>query len=85
LEGKDDALVRVRAVLDRMPRFAELLGNRCDEAFAVLRKSERTGRPAGAEDFVRGLERILGRPVARRAPGRKPAAKVIGKQLTLPQ
>jgi len=84
-EGKDNALVRVRAALDRMPRFAQLLGNRCDEAFAVLRKSERRGRPAAAEDFVLGLERIPGRPVAPRAPGRKPAAKVTGKQLTLAQ
>jgi hypothetical protein len=29
----------------------------------------------GNEDFIKGLERLLGRPVARRAPGRKPATR----------
>ena len=85
MEGKDDALVSVRAVLDRMPRFADLLRGRCDDAFAVLRKSERAGRPAGDEDFVVGLERILGRPLAPRRAGRKPAAKIVGEQLELVQ
>ena len=45
-----------------------------EAAFAALRAAETTGRPLGNEDFVKGLERLLGRPVARRAPGRKPAA-----------
>jgi hypothetical protein len=40
----------------------------------------RRGRPApgsalGNEDFIKGLERPFGRPVARRAPGRKPATR----------
>jgi hypothetical protein len=29
------------------------------------------GRPVGAPEFVAGLERLPGRPIARRAPGRK--------------
>lgn len=41
-------------------------------AFATLRAAELTGRPLGTADFVADLERRLGRPVARRAPGRKP-------------
>jgi hypothetical protein len=35
-------------------------------------ETEQTGRPLGTTDFIAGLERILGRPIARRAPGRKP-------------
>ena len=36
-----------------------------------LRLAEGSGRPLGTADFVTSLERLLGRPIARRAPGRK--------------
>lgn len=74
LEAKDDDLAIVAPVLARVPHFAELLEPRdSDEMrFAALRASEGTGRPLGNEDFIKGLERVLGRPLARRAPGRKP-------------
>lgn len=72
LAGKDDGLVTVRPVLDRVARFADLLEGAGDEpAFAALRQAEGTGRPLGAPEFVAGLERIPGRPIAKRAPGRK--------------
>jgi putative transposase len=75
LAGEDDGLVSVRPVLDRAPRFAELLDTAAeDPAFAALRAAETTGRPLGPRDFIVDLERRLGRPIARRAPGRKPAA-----------
>ena len=83
LAGRVDTLASVRPVLERVPDLSELLKNDCDEAFAVLRRAERTGRPAGAEEFVTGLERLLGRPIARHAPGRKPIPVVTEKQLTL--
>jgi putative transposase len=75
LAGADDALVSVAPVLARVARFAELLATDAgDEVrFAALREREGTGRPLGNEDFIKGLERLLGRPLARRAPGRKPA------------
>lgn len=44
-----------------------------EAAFATLRGAETIGRPLGNADFIAGLERLLGRPVARRAPGRKAA------------
>ena len=73
LAAADDGLVSVRPVLDRVTDFAELVANDKDSAsFAALRAAEQTGRPLGSADFIRGLERLLGRPVARRAPGRKP-------------
>jgi hypothetical protein len=37
-----------------------------------LRRSENTSRLLAAEDFLRDLERRLGRPIAGRGPGRKP-------------
>ena len=73
LAGEDDGLVSVRPVLDRVKEFAALIANGAgDDGFAVLRAAEQTGRPLGTADFIAELERILGRPIARRAPGRKP-------------
>ena len=76
----------VRPVLDRLSRFADLLlEDRDDEVFAALRRAESTGRPVGTAEFVTGLERVLGRRIARRAPGPAPAASVSAKQLNLLQ
>jgi len=74
LAGQDDGLVTVGPLLQRVGDFAALLAPdaRDETRFAQLRLSETTGRPLAAEDFVKDLERLLGRPVARRAVGRKP-------------
>jgi putative transposase len=85
LAGKDDGLATVRPVLDRVSCFADLLLEDRDEAFAALRRAESTGRPVGTAEFVTGLERVLGRRIARRAPGPVPEAKVNPKQLKLLQ
>ena len=77
LSGKDDGLVMVRPVLDRVENFGDLIQTDAeDPAFAVLRAAEATGRALGTADFVADLERRLGRPIARRAPGRKTSGKV---------
>ncbi len=74
LNGEDDGLVLVKPVLDRVECFADLIAQTPDESgFAELRAAETTGRPLGGADFVADLERRLGRPIARRAPGRKPS------------
>jgi putative transposase len=72
LAGKDDSLVRVRTVLDRIPHFQALLEASATDDFTALRRAESTGRPLGNPDFVADLEQLLGRPIAKRAPGRKP-------------
>jgi putative transposase len=72
LDGVDDGLVTVRPVLDRVERFAELVEGEPDAAaFAALRASESTGRPLATADFVSGLERRLGRSVARPGASRR--------------
>ena len=58
-------------MLEREACFAALLADDRDQGFAVLRRAEGTGRPSGAAEFVVGLERLPGRPIARRAPGRR--------------
>jgi len=72
LSGLDDALVTVRPVLDRIPHLKELLHVDMEDDFSELRRAEATGRPLGAPEFVAGLEKLLGRKIARRAPGRRP-------------
>lgn len=66
----------VEPVLSRVPDFSALIAQDGDDSgFAALRAAETTGRPVGAAEFVADLERRLGRPIARRAPGRKPQDK----------
>jgi putative transposase len=70
LKGEDDGLVIVKPVLDRIGAFAPFLeapGD--DEQFAAIRAAETMGRALGTTDFVADLERRLGRPITRRAPG----------------
>jgi putative transposase len=83
LAGKDDGLVTVRPVLDRVSCFADLLLGDRDEGFAALRRAESTGRPVGTAEFVTGLERVLGRRIARRAPGPIPQAREFPGQTEL--
>lgn len=90
LDGRDDALCTVAPLLEPTggagKRWAAFLDeNPGDEdAFEALRAGERTGRPVGADDFVAGLEARLGRPLARRRPGRKPAEPEDTRQAALP-
>jgi hypothetical protein len=48
----------------------------------ICRAAELTGRPLGNADFIVGLERVLNRPIARRAPGRRPKQQ-SGDQMKL--
>ena len=73
LAGRDDGLVSVRPLLDRSPRFADLIETEPDPAaFAPLRRSELIGRPLGSADFVAQVEKSLGRALAPGKRGRKP-------------
>ena len=65
----------------RVNDFAALIADPANEVgFAALRAAEQTGRPLGTKDFIEGLERVLGRRIARRAPGRKPKDPPEGQQ-----
>ncbi len=73
LAARDDALVTVEPLLERVPRFAELLETPADDPdFDALRKAEKTGRPLGSPKFIARLERRLGRALAPQRRGRKP-------------
>jgi hypothetical protein len=60
------------AAIAKAGRFHDTaIAPKAGEDFTELRRAEGTGRPLGAADFVRGLEKVLGRKIERRAPGRK--------------
>lgn len=75
LAGRDDALVEVRPLLERAPRFADLIDGEPDEAaFTTLRRSELIGRPLGSPAFLAAVGRQLGRVMTPAKRGRKPKA-----------
>ena len=81
LAGRDDALVNVGPLLARIADFAGFLAGPEDpRARRALRAAETTGRPLGNDDFIAGLERRLGRRLARGRPGPKPARREAPQQ-----
>ncbi|MBI2300930.1 MAG: transposase, partial [Armatimonadetes bacterium] len=72
LAGQDDELVQAKAMLERVPAWGAFLRSPWpQDAWEVLRKHERTGRPAGSAEFVAGLEAELGRILSPRPAGRR--------------
>lgn len=75
LAGRDDGVVTVKPLLDRIDDFAGLREAAEDEAaIRAIRLSRTTGRPAGAEDWIKALERDTGRTLAPARRGPKPRA-----------
>ncbi len=71
LAGKDDGLVRVAPLLDRVANWREFLAAALDdEDRAAIRAHERTGHPLGDKTFYARLNSKLGRDVQPRRPGR---------------
>ncbi len=80
LAGRDDGVARVAALLERESQWAAFLdAGLAPEAHAAIRSAERTGRPLGGAAFTARLEASLGRPLARRKPGRKPKAEAVAQ------
>lgn len=73
--GRDDGLVTVAPLAERLGDFAAFLGGAEDQqATRALRRAESTGRPVGSVAWLQGLERSTGRALRPRKPGRKPLA-----------
>jgi putative transposase len=76
LAGEDDGVATVLPLLDRIGDFAGLLRAAEDEAaVTAIRRSRSTGRPVGAQDWIRALEDRTNRRLApqRRGPKTRPA------------
>ena len=73
LERRDDGVVTLAPLLDRVPDWRSFLAGGLDEAaLETIRGHSRTGHPLGAEKFFRRLKALLGRDVRPRPPGRPP-------------
>ena len=84
LRGRDDGLVRVAPLVERLGRIGALIEIEPDpDAVGRLRAAESSGRPLGSSLFVADLERRLDRKLQRQRPGRKPAAKSNQGQLDI--
>ena len=76
LAGRDDVLVKVQPLLERLGDWGRLLEPApSEDVVAVMRRHERTGRPLGSAAFVAELEGRLGRMLSPQRPGRKRKAK----------
>jgi len=71
LEGKDDGLVIVRPMLERISSWREFLSTAGNDQVEALERNSRTGRPLGKSEFVAGLEKMMGRPMRPLKAGRK--------------
>jgi putative transposase len=73
LRGVDDELVDIRPLLELIPYWRRYLSEPdADGLSEQLHLHGRTGRPLGAEDFIKGIERRLGRTLRPRKPGPRP-------------
>ena len=73
LAGQDDGTVATAALLSRIGDFAALLVAEEDAAaVSAIQRSRSTGRPVGADDWIRTLERRTERRLAPAKRGPKP-------------
>lgn len=77
LEGKDERLVNVWPMLERVGDWSSFLSGASVERDVVIERHTRTGRPLGSESFVDRLEVVTGRSLAPKRPGRRPQDKAI--------
>lgn len=76
LAGKDDKLVQVAPMLDRVSDWRSYLECDLDNATKEeFRMHGRTGRPLGDEAFLQHLEKLAGRVLRPQKPGRKKEEK----------
>jgi len=81
LAGKDDGVAVVAPLLERVGDFSIFLGEEPDEAAVMaIRRSRSTGRPVGAQDWIKALETQLARDLAAAKRGPKPRAVPGGGQ-----
>ena len=74
LRGQDDDLVRASPMLDRISDWSAYLSNKVENHQSEsIRRHTRTGRPLGTAEFVHNLEQVIGKPLAPKRAGRKPA------------
>jgi putative transposase len=76
LAACDDEFVSSAPLIDRIGDWRAFLAEGAsEEEREAVRRHESTGRPLGSPAFIARLEKRLGRTLARRKPGPKPAGR----------
>ena len=77
IAGKDDSLVSVKPMLDRIDDWEAYLSVEQETQLThqYIQQHTRTGRPLGDFGFIAKLELLTGKALAPRKPGRKPAVR----------
>ncbi len=79
LGAKDDGLVTVAPLLERVGNWKAFLAAGLDEdEHEAIRARERTGRALGNKSFLAALEKQLGRVLKKQKPGPKPGGGEAG-------
>jgi len=79
--GKDDALVRVKPLLDLAGDWEEFLSvPATQEERNAIRRHERSGRPLGGGDFLRQIEHALHRTLRPGKRGRRPKSRTAARE-----
>jgi putative transposase len=79
LRQRDDGLVRVQPLLDRVPDWDNFLSSGPQPEVEIdLRKHQTTGRPLGSDEFVEEMEQRIGRSLRPAKPGRPRRAAAVG-------
>ena len=72
LSGQNDRLVEVQAMLNRVSDWDSYLASSDSQAVVEsIRVHTRTGRPQGDDSFITKLERLTGRSLKKKKPGRR--------------
>lgn len=72
IQGRDDLLVKVKPMLEIVGEWRGFLSTGISDAeMEILRRHMRTCRPLGSEDFIKTIERELGRILRTQKPGPK--------------
>ena len=74
LGGSLDGLADLEPLSERVVDWSEFLDPaRANAHLELFHRHQGTGRPLGSDSFVRRLERLTGRRLRPRKPGRKPS------------
>ncbi len=70
LNGREDGVTALAPLLGRAPDWREFLaGGMEEETLLAIQRNTRTGRPLGAERWLKKMEKVIGRGLRKAKPG----------------
>jgi len=71
MSGEDDGVVKTAPMLEREADWRSYIDAENSLSDHLIEVHGRTGRPAGDEDFISELEKLTGKALKKKKPGRK--------------